>query len=166
MRFTELTPEQRISTVLDAGSFEPGAAAGALVLGRGKVDGRGVYIVATAPAVARGAIGVAECRGLSLLLASARAAGAPIVLLLDSSGARVDEGLPALGAFRMLLREALLTRLASSPMLAVVGRACFGGASLLACVCGRRYYLAGARLAASGPAVIQGSDGRCSLRCA
>jgi hypothetical protein len=96
---------------------------------------------------------------MSELLVRARAEGAPVVLLLDSSGARVDEGLPALGAFRGLLRETLLTRLAQSPMLAVVGRACFGGASLLACTCGRRYYLAGARLAASGPAVIEGAVG-------
>jgi hypothetical protein len=152
-------PAQRVSTVLDAGSFETGVAAGAFVLGRGAVGARPVYVVATAPAVARGAIGVAESRGLSALLAQARETGAPVVLLLDSSGARVDEGLPALGAFRLLLREALLSRLAHTPMLAVVGRACFGGASLLACVCGRRCYLAGARLAASGPAVIEGAMG-------
>jgi hypothetical protein len=159
LRFTELMPAQRVSAVLDTESFEPGAAAGALVLGRGTIDARDVYVVATAPGVARGAIGVAECRGLSVLLAQARENDAPIVLLLDSSGARVDEGLLALGAFRMLLREALRTRLARSPMLAVVGRACFGGASLLACVCGSRHYLAGARLAASGPAVIEGAMG-------
>ena len=76
------------------------------------MDGQ-VCVVATDPAVARGAIGVAECRGMSELLARARDEGAPIVLLLDSSGARVDEGLPALGAFRVLLRETLLTRLAT-----------------------------------------------------
>ena len=51
---------------------------------------------------------------MSSLLARARDEGAPIVLLLDSSGARVDEGLPALGAFRVLLRETLLTRLAQA----------------------------------------------------
>ena len=96
---------------------------------------------------------------MSELLARARDEGAPVVLLLDSSGARVDEGLPALGAFRVLLRETLLTRLARLPMLAVVGRACFGGASLLACTCSRRHYLIGARLAASGPAVIEGAVG-------
>ena len=159
MRFTELTPEQRVGAVLDAGSFEPWGGAGALLLGRGTIDARTVYVVTTAPGVARGAIGVHECQGLSALLSHARDARGPIVLLLDSSGARVDEGLPALGAFRMLLREALLTRLAGAPMLAVVGRGCFGGASLLACVCGGRLYLVGARLAASGPAVIEGAMG-------
>jgi hypothetical protein len=159
VRFSQLTPAQRVDALLDAGSFEPGASSGSLVLGHGRITGRRVAIAATDPAVARGAIGVAEARGLSGLLAGARAAGTPVVLLLDSSGARVDEGLPALGAFRKLLRETLLTRLARSPMLAVVGRACFGGASLLACACAQRRYLSGARLAASGPAVIEGKAG-------
>ncbi len=159
MHFSELTPAQRVDALLDAGSFEPDGASGSLVLGRGRIDGLQVCIVATDPAAARGAIGVAESRGMSKLLSRARDEGAPIVLLLDSSGARVDEGLPALGAFRALLRETLLTRLAKLPMLAVVGRACFGGASLLACTCSRRHYLLGARLAASGPAVIEGAMG-------
>jgi acetyl-CoA carboxylase beta subunit len=159
VRFSELTPAQRVGALLDAGSFEPGDPSGSLVLGRGRIDGRQVSVVATDPRTARGAIGVAESRGLSQLLARARDERAPVVLLLDSSGARVDEGLPALGAFRVLLRETLLTRLAGLPMLAVVGRACFGGASLLACTCSRRHYLIGARLAASGPAVIEGAVG-------
>ena len=159
MRFSELTPLQRIGVVLDAGSFEPSSPSGSLVHGRGRIGADQVYVAATDPAAARGAVGVAECRGMSELLARARDEGAPVVLLLDSSGARVDEGLPALGAFRGLLRETLLTRLARSPMLAVVGRACFGGASLLACTCGHRHYLTGARLAASGPAVIEGAVG-------
>jgi malonate decarboxylase beta subunit len=159
VRFSELTPAQRIAGLLDAGSFERIMPSGSLVVGYGRIAGRRVGVAATDPAAARGAIGVAEAHGISALLAGARDAGTPVVLLLDSSGARVDEGLPALGAFRRLLREALLTRLARLPMLAVVGRACFGGASLLACTCGWRHYLVGARLAASGPAVIEAAAG-------
>jgi len=159
VRFSELTPAQRVGALLDAGSFESMAPSGSLVLGYGRIAGRKVGVAATDPAAARGAIGVAEAHGMSALLAGATDAGSPVVLLLDSSGARVDEGLPALGAFRRLLREALLSRLGRLPMLAVVGRACFGGASLLACACGWRHYLAGARLAASGPAVIEAAAG-------
>jgi hypothetical protein len=159
LRFSDLSPPQRVDALLDPGSFEPDGVAGSLVLGCGRIDGLQVCVVATDPAAARGAIGVAESRGICSLLSRARDDGAPIVLLLDSSGARVDEGLPALGAFRVLLRETLFTRLATLPMLAVVGRACFGGASLLACTCSHRQYLMGARFAASGPAVIEGAMG-------
>ncbi len=94
------------------------------------------------------------------MLIRARSDDSPVVLLLDSSGARVDEGLRALGAFRGLFREALLTRLAEIPMLALLGRACFGGASMLACLCARRHYLASTRLATSGPAVIEAVVGK------
>jgi hypothetical protein len=94
------------------------------------------------------------------MLQQARADKVPVVLLLDSSGARVDEGLIALGAFRRLFREALLTRLAAVPMIALLGGACFGGASMLACVCTRRVYTTQTRFAASGPGVIEAISGK------
>jgi hypothetical protein len=97
------------------------------------------------------------------MLRQARADPAPILLLLDSSGARVDEGLAALGAFRRLFREALLTRLAGVPMIALLGNACFGGASMLACLCSRRVYTAHTLLAASGPGVIEAISGKPQL---
>jgi hypothetical protein len=71
----------------------------------------------------------------------------------------VDEGLPALGAFRHLFREALLTRLAGVPMLAVLGRSCFGGASMLACLCSRRIFSGQTRLGTSGPGVVEALEG-------
>ena len=87
----------------------------------------------------------------------------PLFLLLDSAGAKVDEGLAALGAFRRLFREALLTRLAGVPMFALLGRACFGGASMLATLCNARVYSERTLLGASGPAVIQALAGRDQL---
>ena len=86
-----------------------------------------------------------------------------MLLLLDSSGARVDQGLVALGGFRRLFREALRAKFARVPMLALLGRSCFGGASMLACLCDRRIYLPDTRLATSGPAVIQGVSGGAEL---
>ncbi len=85
------------------------------------------------------------------------------MLLIDSAGAKVDEGLAALGAFRRLFREALLTRFARVPMLALLGRSCFGGASMLACVCGLRIYSSQTLLAASGPGVIEALRGKGEL---
>ena len=158
--FSARPPAQRVALLLDHSSFEAGPPAGSLLWGAGRIDQHRVYLAATDPRVARGAIGVEEARGLSEMLIRARSDDSPVVLLLDSSGARVDEGLRALGAFRGLFREALLTRLAGVPMLALLGRACFGGASMLACLCARRYYLASTRLATSGPAVIEAVVGK------
>lgn len=139
---------------------EPRFCAPGLRGGVEALDGTLVYVAATDPSRVRGAIGAAEAQALRALLREAREALRPVVLLLDSAGARVDEGLPALGAFRLMFREALRSRLAGVPMLAVLGRSCFGGASMLACVCSRRVFAPDSRLGASGPAVVEAFEGR------
>jgi hypothetical protein len=145
--------------LLDLVGVQSRFCAPGLLGGEARLDDHPVYIAATDPGRSRGAIGVAEARALTALLGHARHTRHPVVLLLDSAGARVDEGLPALGAFRQLFREALLTRLAGVPMLALLGRSCFGGASMLACVCTLRAFRPDSRLGASGPAVIEAHEG-------
>jgi len=138
-------------------------ARGALTAGTGTVGGTAVTIAATDRDVAGGSFGVVESQALSALLQQSRTAGTPVILCLDSAGARLDEGLPALGAFRQLYRHFLDLRLAGVSTLAILGRDCFGGASMLAAACGRRVYSAASRLAMSGPAVIQALGGRQEL---
>jgi malonate decarboxylase beta subunit len=147
-------------SLLDAGSFQADAVSASLMTGTGALGGRAVRVAATDPSLARGALGAAESDVLGATFRTAREAGTPVVLLLDSAGARVDGGLPALGAFRRMFREALQARLAGVPMLAVLGRSCFGGASMLACLCERRLFSPQTRLATSGPAIIQAVEGR------
>jgi hypothetical protein len=148
-----------LTKLLDQAGAQPRFCAPGVQGGEGRLGGRPVYLAATDPALARGAIGVAEAHALGELFRQARRSRHPVVLLLDSAGARVDEGLAALGAFRRLFREALLTRLAGVPMLALLGRSCFGGASMLACVCTRRAFRSDSRLGASGPAVVEAREG-------
>ncbi|MGI0028549.1 MAG: carboxyl transferase domain-containing protein, partial [Nitrososphaera sp.] len=159
MRFSELSPEQRVATLLDGNVMQP-RGAGAMLTASGVLRGRRVYVAATDPAIARGAIGVAEADALAGLLRSGREHAAPVLLVLDSAGARVDEGLPALGAFRRLFCEALRAKLTGIPLVALLGPICFGGASLLACLCDRRVYLPQTRIATSGPVVIEGAGGK------
>lgn len=132
----------------------------ALIVANGEIADRNVAVAATDASMQRGAIGIEEGHALAQLFADACASGTPVVLALDSAGARVDEDLAALGAFRRLFRAALEARLAGVPMLALLGRSCFGGASLLACLCGQRSYLPQTLLAASGPRVIEAAEGR------
>ena len=163
--FSTSNPAGRVVALLDPGSFREIAqeARGALTAGTGTVGGATVAIAATDRDIAGGSFGVAESQALSALLQRSRADGAPVILCLDSAGARLDEGLPALGAFRQLYRHFLDLRLAGVSTLALLGRDCFGGASMLAAACGRRVYSAGSRLAMSGPAVIQALSGRQEL---
>ena len=113
--------------------FEPlGSPAGNLTLGKGQLDGRPLRIALVENRIASGSIGKAEVAKLVPLFAIAAREKSPLVLYLDSAGARVSEGLEALGAFRRLFREALAARVAGAPLAVVLGRNCFGGASMLA----------------------------------
>lgn len=165
-RFTTASAAARVDGVLDAGSFQPlahGASPAVLLAGGGRLGGEPAWVAATDPRGARGALGVREAELLCALFEAARREMRPLLLLIDSAGAKVDEGLGALGAFRRLFRQALLTRLAGVPMLALLGRSCFGGASMLACVCAARVYSAATLLAVSGPGVIQALAGKDEL---
>ena len=122
-----------------------------------------MWIAATDPLRARGALGHAEVDALCVLFHRVRREPHPLLLLLDSAGAKVDEGLAGLGAFRRLFHDALLTRATGVPMLALLGKSCFGGASMLACLANARVYSSETLLAASGPAVIEALGGKAEL---
>ena len=159
--FSAGAPAQRIAALLDDESLTGGPLQvhGSLIARSGTIGGREVTVIATDRQVAGGSLGVAEARALSTLMAQSQAAGRPLILSLDSAGARLDEGLPALGAFRQLYRHVLDLRLAGLPLLGLIGRNCFGGASMLAATCAKRVYCESSRLAMSGPAVIQALGG-------
>ncbi|HEX7952631.1 MAG TPA: biotin-independent malonate decarboxylase subunit gamma [Burkholderiales bacterium] len=157
--FSGSPPAQRIAALLDEGSVVPPQAHGSLMAGIGSIAGRPAGVIATDRQIAGGSFGVIEAEGLSALLEESHAARRPLILCLDSAGARLDEGLAALGAFRHLYRRVLDARLAGLPLLALIGRDCFGGASMLAAACARRIYNPSSRLAMSGPAVIQALGG-------
>jgi len=165
-RFSTAGAAARVDGILDAASFQPlahTAGGAALLAGGGRLGGEPVWVAATDPRRARGALGVREAELLCTLFEDARREMRPLLLLIDSAGAKVDEGLAALGAFRRLFRLALLTRLAGVPMVALLGRSCFGGASMLACTCTVRVYSSETLLAVSGPGVIQALGGRDEL---
>lgn len=163
--FSASNPEGRVAALLDPDSFRKIAqeARGSLTAGTGTAGGIAVAIATTDRDIAGGSFGVIEAQALSVLLQQSRTDGVPVILCLDSAGARLDEGLPALGAFRQLYRHFLDLRISGVSALAVLGRDCFGGASMLAAACGRRVYSAASRLAMSGPAVIQALGGRREL---
>lgn len=157
--FSASLPTQRIASLLDSGSLTGAAQHGTLHVGSGVIEGRQATVIATDRQAAGGSLGVTEAQALSAVLEESHAAGRVAILCLDSAGARLDEGLAALGAFRQLYRHLLDLRLAGFPMLALIGRNCFGGASMLATACAQRVYSEASRLAMSGPAVIQALGG-------
>jgi acetyl-CoA carboxylase beta subunit len=159
LTFSRASAQQRIDALLDPGSVTDLLGSGRVLTARGSLAGRRVHVAASDASVAHGAIGTQEADALIRVLEAAQAHADPMVWLLDSAGANVEQGLAALGAFRRLFRAALSARTSGVRMLALLGRSCFGGASMLACLCHARSYLPQTRLATSGPAVIQAAAG-------
>jgi len=136
-----------------------GEPIGNATMGRGNAGGRRIRVALVENRSASGALGRAECEALTAFFRTAAAERAGIVLFLDSAGAKVSEGLRALGAFRALFRAALDAELAGTPFVAVLGRNCFGGASMLAHVAARRIFAENTQLAMSGPSIIASAAG-------
>jgi hypothetical protein len=145
-------------------AFQPqGERVGNLSWGRGTLDGRALRLALVENRFASGAIGAAEAERLVALLKVAGLERSPVVLYLDSAGAKVSEGLKALGAFRALYRAALDASAAGAPLAAALGANCYGGSSMLAHLAPRRLFSAHTQLAMSGPAVLAAAAGMDAL---
>ncbi len=136
-----------------------GEPVGNLTLGRGQLQGSPVFVAIIENRIASGSLGAKESDKLASLFKVVAAQKAPLLMYLDSAGARVSEGLPALGAFRHMYRAALTMAASGAPVAVVCGANCFGGASMLASLAGTRYFSNNTRLAMSGPAILAQSAG-------
>jgi hypothetical protein len=150
--------------------FSPtGEATGNLSIGRGRASfGAGrvpvpIFVAIVENKIASGSLGARECDKLASLFKVAAAKKSGLALYLDSAGARVSDGLPALGAFRYMYRAALDAAAAGVPMRAYCGANCFGGASMLAALAGTRVYSENTRFAMSGPSILAQAAGISAL---
>lgn len=132
---------------------------GNLTVGRGTLGARAVRVALVENRAASGSLGARESERLGALFRIAASERAGLVLFLDSAGAKVSEGLAALGAFRNLYRAGLGAVLAGVPIAAVLGKNCYGGASMLAHLSGSRLFGETTQLAMSGPSIIASAAG-------
>ena len=124
-------------------AFQPtGETVGNLTIGRGNWKGVAMHVALVENRIASGSLGVKECDKLASLFKVVAMQKMPLLVYLDSAGARVSEGLPALGAFRRVYAAALRGVDAGVTFVAVCGANCFGGASMLASLASVRYFSA------------------------
>jgi acetyl-CoA carboxylase carboxyltransferase component len=76
-----------------------------LVAGAGTVAGRPVFCFAQDASFAGGSLGAAQAESIVRLMRMAAGANAPIVAFVESAGARIDEGIPALAGYGQIFRE-------------------------------------------------------------
>ncbi len=101
------TPRQRLEWLCDPGTLqleEPARSRG-VIGARGRVGGRPVVCYAQDSGVAGGAVGVAEAETIVSVLRCSREEKVPVVALIESGGARLQEGAGALGGFGRIFFE-------------------------------------------------------------
>jgi acetyl-CoA/propionyl-CoA carboxylase carboxyl transferase subunit len=140
----KLTARERIDLLLDAGTFQEFDAfvvhnvsrfgmeetkpkGDGVVTGMGKVDGRVVYVFAQDFTVFGGSLGLAHASKITKIMDLALKNGAPVVGLNDSGGARIQEGVDALGGYaEIFFRNTVASGVI--PQISAILGPCAGGA--------------------------------------
>lgn len=134
----------RISLLLDPGTFnelEPytiqrGDHMGGskeemsdgVVTGFGQIDGRTVYVYAQDFTIQGGALGEMQGKKIARLMDLAASTGCPIIGMIDSGGARIQEGVYSLGAYAEIFkRNAIYSGVV--PQISLIMGPCAGGAA-------------------------------------
>ncbi|NDJ79149.1 MAG: acyl-CoA carboxylase subunit beta [Chloroflexi bacterium] len=141
----KLTARERLNLLLDAGTFnelepfithqgdEVGLATEkflgeGVVTGYGQIDGRTVYVYAQDFTVYGGTLSEMQGRKICRVMDLAVRNGAPIIGLIDSGGARIQEGVRSLGGYAEIFRRNAQYS-GVVPQISVMLGPCAGGAA-------------------------------------
>ena len=139
----KLTARERISVLLDEGSFEewdmfvehrcndfgmadqtiPGDG---VVTGNGTINGRPVFVFSKDFTVFGGSLSGAHAEKIVKVQQAAMKAGAPIIGLFDAGGARIQEGVESLGGYADIFLQNVLAS-GVVPQISVIMGPCAGG---------------------------------------
>ena len=98
-----------------------------VVTGYGTIDGRRVFVFAQRPDVFGGSLGWAHAAKICKVMDRAMEVGAPVIGLNDSGGARIQEGVAALGGYAEIFKRNVLSS-GVVPQISVILGPCAGGA--------------------------------------
>ncbi|CDS52591.1 Malonate decarboxylase beta subunit [Polaromonas sp. CG9_12] len=179
--FAECSARQRVGLMLDAGSFQewlppsarvmsphlaqlgvPSAFDDGVVIGQGLLQGQRVFMAAQEGEFMGGGVGeVHGAKLVGLLQRALRDQPAAVLLLAESGGVRLHEANAGLIAVSEVMRALLDVRHAGIPVIVLIGGAngCFGGMGIVARCADHIVMSDAARLAMSGPEVIEASSG-------
>lgn len=135
---SKLTARERIAALLDEGSFSEigqfvggnvaqGFTGAAVVCGLGTIGGRRVAVYAQDFSVQGGTLGEAEGNKIIATIDKALALRIPVIGIMDSGGARIQDGVVALGQYGRIFKR---TCAASGviPQISLILGPCAGGA--------------------------------------
>jgi acetyl-CoA carboxylase carboxyltransferase component len=118
----------RLTALLDADTFHPwrSAVGDGVVAGSAQVHGRPVCVWAQDVSHRGGSLGSAGGETIARTIRHANRAGVPVIGVPHSGGARLQEGVGALGAYGAIFREQALARV---PQITLIPGVCAGGAA-------------------------------------
>src|SRR6476646_8247140 len=140
----KLTARERIDLLLDEGTFteldafvvhrandfaldEQRYLGDSVVTGYGRIDGRLVFVFSQDFTVFGGSLSLAHAEKVCKIMDMALKAGAPVIGLNDSGGARIQEGVDSLGGYAdIFLRNTLASGVI--PQISAILGPCAGGA--------------------------------------
>jgi acetyl-CoA carboxylase carboxyltransferase component len=136
-----LSPLERLEVLCDPGSIdlvrtevrsrrmgEKARSGDGVLVAAGRVDGRPIFAFAQDASFAGGSLGEAHADGVVQALQLAARARVPVVGFIESAGARMQEGLAALGGYGRIFREHVALS-GHVPQISVICGASAGGGS-------------------------------------
>jgi len=169
----KLTARERLDLLLDPGSFselgifitgqltsfgeqEKRFYGDGVVTGSGLINGRRVYVYAQDFTVIGGSLGEQHAKKICLVMDKAIQTGSPIIGLIDSGGARIQEGLGHYGS--LFYRNTLAAGLV--PQISAILGPCAGGAVYSPALSDFVFMVEGiSRMHITGPQVIKAVTG-------
>jgi methylmalonyl-CoA carboxyltransferase large subunit len=168
----KLTARERLGKLFDPGSFQEkglfaehrcvdfGLAgrdlpADGVVTGAGKVGGRTVFAASQDFTVIAGTAAEVHCRKYCSIMDDALRYGAPVVLIEDSGGARIQEGVDSLNGYgEIFYRNTIMSGVV--PQIAIIAGPCAGGAVYSPALCDFIIMVQGtSQMFITGPEVIK-----------
>ena len=116
------------STVLPRRPSRRTRAGDGVVAGAGRVSGRPVYCYAQDRSFAGGSLGEAHAESIVRVIQQAGRAGTPVIGFVESAGARMDDGVAALGGYGRIFRETVANSGRVPQITVVTGVSAGGGA--------------------------------------
>ena len=155
-----ITPLERIELLCDPGTVHPirSSVGDGVVGAAGRVEGRPVFSYAQDSSFAGGSLGTAHADTILRVMQLAGQSGAPVVGFVESAGARMQEGLAALGGFGRIFSEnvALSGRV---PQITVVTGVSAGGGCYSPALTDFVLMVEGASMFLTGPGVVREAIG-------
>lgn len=123
---------KRVTTAADSGA--KGSDFEGVVTGYGAIDGRLVFAFVQDSSRMKGAFGEAHAKKICSLYDMAMKAGAPVIGVFDSCGAKIEEGASAMAAYAKVMKKAADAS-GYIPQIAAVSGVCAGSAAAFAAMC-------------------------------